>query len=216
MTVVPQDYDADPERSHQPCYSTVGDVHPEVAHFLMTYGGPPVLDVGGGRGALQRALPPGTPWISVDLSAAQINESPRPAVRGDAMRLPIASETVGAAAALYMLYHVPDVEAALAEVRRVLRPGAVFAACTTTRDDSPELEDPEKPSPFDAEEAVEIVGRHLEILEVSRWDGPFVHLPDREAVINYLRSRFRPLQWADRVTPPLDVTKRGVIVYARK
>ena len=33
-------------------------------------------------------------------------------------------------AALWMLYHVPDVDRAIAEVRRVLRPGGLFVAVT--------------------------------------------------------------------------------------
>ena len=52
-----------------------------------------------------------------------------PAV-GTSQDLPYADESFDVVAALWMLYHVPDVDRALAEVRRVLRPGGLFVAVT--------------------------------------------------------------------------------------
>ena len=48
----------------------------------------------------------------------------------DAQRLPFGGGSFDVVAAMWMLYHVPDLDAALAEVRRVLRPGGLFVAVT--------------------------------------------------------------------------------------
>ena len=57
-------------------------------------------------------------------------------------------------------------------------------------------------------------------VEVDAWDGPFVHLPDRDAVVDYLRGRGLGADVAASVAAavdvPLDVTKRGVLVWARR
>jgi hypothetical protein len=107
----------------------------------------------------------------------------------------------------------------------VLRPGGLFVATTTARDDSPELHaffGPPEPTPFDAEEAAHIVGDVFggDAVEVDRWDGPFVVLPDREAVDTYLRGRGISTEAAAEVAASVDtpftVTKRGVAVWARK
>src|SRR5205085_6706516 len=49
---------------------------------------------------------------------------------GDVQDLPFGDEAFDVVAALWMLYHVPDVARALREVRRVLRPGGLFVAVT--------------------------------------------------------------------------------------
>ena len=48
----------------------------------------------------------------------------------DAMDLPFEDASFDAVVAMWMLYHVPDLDVALAEVRRVLRPGGLFVAVT--------------------------------------------------------------------------------------
>jgi ubiquinone/menaquinone biosynthesis C-methylase UbiE len=53
-----------------------------------------------------------------------------PAQRADAQRLPFWDASFDVVAALWMLYHVPDLHRGLAEVRRVLRPGGLFVAVT--------------------------------------------------------------------------------------
>jgi SAM-dependent methyltransferase len=51
----------------------------------------------------------------------------------DAQALPFADETFDVATARHMLYHVPDVRVALAEMRRVVKPGGRFLAVTNAR-----------------------------------------------------------------------------------
>jgi hypothetical protein len=55
---------------------------------------------------------------------------------------------------------------------------------------------------------------------VERWDAPLVRLPDREAVRDYLVGKGvepgRAEAAAADADAPLDVTKRGSLVYARR
>jgi SAM-dependent methyltransferase len=157
-------------------------------------------------------------WLGLDLRAAY-----RPTVVGDAAALPIRTGSCGAVAALWCLYLLEEPEEAITEARRVLRPGGLFAACTTARDDSPELLawfDPPEASTFDAEEAPALVAAVFGHVEVEPWDGPFVRLPDQGAVGTYLRGRGISDESAADVSAeadvPLTITKRGVLVWARR
>jgi SAM-dependent methyltransferase len=211
---VPNDYDFDPGRfrAADRSWQLHGDTHEMVAERLVRDLHAPVIDVGGGRGRLAELLP-GT--IVVDPSPAQLGDAPRPKVRADALALPFASGAAGAVAMLWMLYHLEDPVAAIAEGKRVLRPGGLFATCTASRRNDPELTDGYPPSPFDAEEAPAIVASVFGEVEVDAWDGPLTRLPDREAVERYCRSHFLPPEAADRVEPPVTLTKRGCLVWAR-
>lgn len=55
-------------------------------------------------------------------------------VEADVRALPFADESFDVVTARHMLYHVPDVPGALAEVRRVLRPGGRLVAVTNASD----------------------------------------------------------------------------------
>jgi ubiquinone/menaquinone biosynthesis C-methylase UbiE len=86
-----------------------------------------VLDVGGGTGRVARALTQDA--IVVDASAgmlAQARDDGLPVVRGDVGELPFPDEWVDAVAIADALHHFPDVDAALSECARVLRPGGVL------------------------------------------------------------------------------------------
>ena len=48
----------------------------------------------------------------------------------DVQQLPFGDAQFDVVAAMWMLYHVPDLDRALAEIRRVLRPGGLFVAVT--------------------------------------------------------------------------------------
>jgi SAM-dependent methyltransferase len=81
-----------------------------------------ILDVGGGRAAPHDdAWKPDVWRVRVDLSAAH-----GPTLQGDVARLPFADGTFDGAVMFELLEHVPDPATAVAEVRRVLRPGARF------------------------------------------------------------------------------------------
>lgn len=229
MTALPPDYDSDPQRWRLArrtvqAFSTAGDVHEPVARRLLDERLSPVLDVGCGDGRLAEVMT-SPPWIGVDRSRTLLDIAPRPVALADAVALPVADDSVGAACGLWVLYHLDEPTLAIQEAWRVLRPGGVFVASTSARDDSPELVQhlaaPE-PSTFDAEEAAEIIGSVFapESIEVEWWNAPFVSLPDREAVRDYLVGRCIDPDVADEVANevdiPLAVTKRGCLVWARK
>ena len=227
---LPLDYDHDPDRFRTGRdtalrYGVSTDVHEPIADKLSAEGLRPVLDVGCGDGALGRSLiGADVPWIGMDLSATLLRDAPRPAVRADATRLPFPDGTFGAVAMLYMLYHLAEPDRAIAEAHRVLRPGGLLVTAAPSRFDSPELAQlmpPESPSTFDSELAPDLLGRHFATVEVDAWDGPYVTLPDTEALRRYLVGKSVPRDLAAERAPtistfPLPITKRGAIVYGRK
>ena len=105
-----------------------------------------VLDPGCGTGwqaaGLRRAAgtgarPAGYAVIGVDLSAGMLGLARAagawPLLQADATRLPLAAGSVHVVVSRGVLHHLPDVPAALAEWRRVLRPGgAVVVASEPT------------------------------------------------------------------------------------
>jgi SAM-dependent methyltransferase len=101
-----------------------------------------VADVGCGNGFdLRQIVPQGRcrHAIGLDLSAgmlrslADLPQGDRLSlVQADAQRLPLADDCVDVAMAMHMLYHVPDVAAAIRELRRITRPGGVVLASTNS------------------------------------------------------------------------------------
>ena len=99
-----------------------------------------VLELGCGTGGMWRGavLPEGCRLTLTDFSegmldAARENTAHLPGTeyrRVDAQDIPYADGSFDAVIANMMLYHVPDMGRALAEIRRVLRPGGVFYAAT--------------------------------------------------------------------------------------
>ena len=229
MSVLPNDYDADPERFLSTGRYPHDDVHPYVAERFAQAGARRVLDVGGGNGRLARLLPGlSMSCLLIDRSPAMLALAPRPAARADGSYLPVADACVDAVAALYTLYHYADPLAPVREARRVLRPGGLFAACAANRDSNPELA-PVLPhwgsrSTFDGEDAGAIVasvfsdpGDHV---EVQRWDGYLNTLSTASEAAGFLRiqglSEAEAADAASTLDLPLALTMRGCFVYATK
>jgi ubiquinone/menaquinone biosynthesis C-methylase UbiE len=97
-------------------------------------GGSPVLDLGAGTGQFAAAI---AGWFGVEVVAVEPSEGmraqaarahPHPAVRwvaGRAERLPLREGVVGWAWVSTVVHHLDDLDAAAAELGRVLRPGGV-------------------------------------------------------------------------------------------
>ena len=226
----PVDYDTDPDRFRATTvassrFGLVGDIHEDVADRFAREQADSVLDIGCGQGKLIGLLRGRrVPVVGLDASPAMLKAASGARVFGDARVLPFRSDVFGGAAVLYMLYHLEDPVRAVAESHRVLRPGGLFAACAPSMYDSPELQSVLPgygvPSTFDSENAPEIVGSVFGEIEIDAWDGPYVRLPDREALILYLRGRRLTSSAAERasdaIDTPLTLTKRGAVIYARK
>ena len=220
------DYDSDPARYRAGVqtverYGTAGDVHPDVARRIMAQHLTPTLDLACGEGRLSLNFPDDHPPVSFDYSPTMLRKVVQPKVRGDGSHLPFADGSFGSVAALWCLYHFEDVREVLREVKRVLRPGGLLAACASARDSHPELSHllTRRPSTFDAEEAESVVAELFPKVEVERWDGPFVELPDQEAVSTFLRGMGLPAAdvgaSAKMVKTPVSLTMRGCLVWGQ-
>lgn len=112
-------------------------------HLLALPADARVLEVGAGPGSLwndsRARIPPGWQVTLTDFSPGMV-EQQRAALRdhpafvefsvADAQELPFDDGSFDGVIANHMLYHVPDRPRALAEIRRVLRPGGLFFAAT--------------------------------------------------------------------------------------
>ena len=185
----------------------------------------PVLELGGGTGPLARELAghPGCHVVVADLSHGLLSQAPRPAVRTDARAAGFQAGSFGTVVAFWMLYHLPEPALALAEARRVLRPGGSFVACAPSRENDPELAAVlpgwGTPLTFDAENAAQQIGRFFEITGTKSWDAPLIDLATADDVRRYLRGRGLTEEAAGRaaaqVPAPLRLTKRGTLIWAR-
>ncbi len=108
-----------------------------------------VLDVGCGPGDLlynmARRLDGWGRLVGVDPSAGMVAKATRQASElpvqfavGDAQDLPFSTASFDVVMARHMLYHVPDIDRAIAEAARVLRRGGRFLAVTNSADTMPE------------------------------------------------------------------------------
>ena len=212
MSHVPPDYDTDPERSR--AWRSPSDVHESIAPELRG----PVLDVACGDGRLASLLSQDVWWTGIDSSPSQLAANPhRPVTLGDMRRLPFQDGAFEEVTHLWCLYHLPDPAPAIAEARRVLKPGGRYYASTTARTNDPELmTEGYPPSSFDAEEAAGIVAAVFGNVSVERWDRPVVVLQTRAEVRAYCRSHHIPPVMAEDAVVPLWLTKRGALVRAIK
>jgi SAM-dependent methyltransferase len=102
-----------------------------------------ILDVGCGNGAYERALLKRGhrgQRVAVDLSIGMLPlVSDAAVVLADVQALPFAGQSFDLVLAPHMLYHVPDMEAAAREIRRVLHPEGCLVAVTNSVSNLQEL-----------------------------------------------------------------------------
>ena len=98
-----------------------------------------LADIGGGTGNYSRALrDEGWEPVVIDREPTMLAQAAAKGLKtiaGDAQRLPLDDASVDAARLVSLLHHVEDQSAALAEARRVLRPGGRLALMVFTRED---------------------------------------------------------------------------------
>jgi SAM-dependent methyltransferase len=160
-----------------------------------------VLEVGGGPGELAE-------WMIQELGAdvAFVDQSERmvelarargiAARVGDAQALPFADASFDTVVAAWMLYHVPDVNEALAELARVLEPGGKLVAVTNSVDHLAELRaligySQELLERFSRENGEEFLGRQFSHIERIDLEAR-VTVHERERLVAYQQSLSLP------------------------
>jgi SAM-dependent methyltransferase len=91
-----------------------------------------IADIGCGIGHSYRLLAP-RETVGVDVDAGVLEGQERETVAADMRRLPFADAELDGAIAVHSIEHVPDPERALAEIARVLKPGASAVLVTPNR-----------------------------------------------------------------------------------
>jgi SAM-dependent methyltransferase len=172
-------------------------------------GMPDVLEVGCGTGVFAARLAselPGVALLAVDQSPGLVEltrERGVPAQVQDLQQLLAPDAAYDVVLALWMLYHVPDLDRGLAEVRRVLRPGGRFVAVTNGDEHVAELGREAGGeavlTAFSSENGEESLRRHFD--EVTRTDiETRAVFPDRDTALGYLESSQEDVEWS----PPED------------
>lgn len=172
-----------------------------------------VLEVGAGPGGLWREnldrLPVGWRVTLTDLSEGMVAQQhatiSSPAfdfAQADVEALPFADASLDVVVANHMLYHVPDRPKALAELRRVVRPGGALVAATNGETNMRELDDlifsvaPEAASaewrasfrhPFTLENGADQLSPYFDAVEIRRYEDN-LDVTDPDAIVAYIRS----------------------------
>jgi SAM-dependent methyltransferase len=185
-----------------------------------------VADVGCGNGLdLRQIVPQGRSRhaIGFDLSAGMLRslEDLRQSgglslVQADAQRLPLPDQSVDVAMAMHMLYHVPDIPAAIRELRRITRPGGTVLASTNSSGFlteihglldaaiSSQLNRPIRAMPalrFTTESGAALLSREFSSVTLRTHDVP-LSIPSVQPVIAYVASIREPI--LARIGKPLE------------
>jgi len=195
-----------------------------------------VLDVGCGPGRHTAPLAErGVRVTGLDPSLGAVRRAAQLSRRGgflvgDLANLPIRSDSNDLVIAMHMLYNLPDLDQALREVRRVLRPAGVFAAATSSEHHLREVDElfdatvrslsgdwvyddarGRRLLRFSAENGAALLHRHFENVERGDIELP-LRITEGEAALRYLDSM---REWRE-ANLPRGVTWSGVMEQARR
>jgi SAM-dependent methyltransferase len=101
-----------------------------------------VLDVGAGFGRYTKRLRADFPQatvVAIDKGPGMLAEVEAPVMVADARSIPYPDASADLVLAMHMLYHVPEPAEAVAEFRRVLKPGGTLLASTNIHGDMAQL-----------------------------------------------------------------------------
>lgn len=159
-----------------------------------------VLDAGCGLGTYTDRLR--VQRSDLDVLALDLSAGMAPQVVGDVQALPLPDASMGGAMAMHMLYHVPDIPVAVAELRRVLTPDGVLVVSTNGPEDKAEIgqlftdairdltgtviELPDGDSRFTTEHA-DLLRDKFETVDVEVFERETL-VPEAEPVIAYVDS----------------------------
>jgi SAM-dependent methyltransferase len=160
-----------------------------------------VLDVGCGNGRYLRNLRSRGHrglLVGIDASAGMlqgvlVEERAQPVALGDAQRLPFATASADIVLAMHMLYHVLSPESAVAELRRVTRPGGKVLVLLNAADHLGELRallleaGVSRPERLDVERGRALLAPVFDDVEVHRAAGELV-VPELMPVHDYVAS----------------------------
>ena len=196
-------------RTHELYSETDVDFASWILDALSWHGDERVLDVGCGAGfyidaVKQRA----TRYIAGDLSLGMLRELKDhsvPRINLDAQRLPFRRQAADVILANHMLYHVPDIDRALVEFRRVLGARGRLVAATNSARNMAELAALQRevmvqlgaPSAqrfrtnltFTLENGAQFLSKHFAHVERRDLHDALV-FPEAQPVIDYLASSF--------------------------
>jgi SAM-dependent methyltransferase len=183
-----------------------------------------VLEVGCGPGeAAARIQASGAEVDAIDISERMVELTRGRGVAarvGDVQELPFEDASFDCALAAWMLYHVPDVERAISELARVLRPGGRLVAVTNRAEHLQELArlvDDWPGSSFDDVNGPPLLRRHFEHVEEQDVGG-WINFPDRESLLTYLQAAraFSSARLPPGAEAPLRVRRAPVIYVATR
>jgi SAM-dependent methyltransferase len=183
-----------------------------------------LLEVGGGQGELaeriRREL--GADVSFVDLSPRMVELAQARGIDaqvGDVRALPFAAGTFDTVVAAWMLYHVREIDQALAEIARVLEPGGALIAVTNGFDHIIELRDlvayeGNFNGTFSRENGDELLRPHFASIE--RFDADVtVQITERQKLVAYRDSVSAPTREVpEDVELPFVVHGRTSIFFA--
>jgi SAM-dependent methyltransferase len=186
------------------------------------------LEVGCGPGELAARVREelGAAVVAVDSSERMVELARARGVDarvGDVQELQFGDGEFDCAVAAWMLYHVPEVDQALDELARVLRPGGTLVAVTNFKDHLAELKSfvgatPRAAWHFPGDEGEALLRERFPSVRTIDATGT-VTFADREAVLAYVQASqqlFEGVTEVPELDRPLVVRRRPVIFVATK